>query len=177
MAPPTVRPTSAADGPLLRELRLEALRTHPTAFSACLAEAEARPLEWWRDTAAAGAGSGVQVIIVATVPTASCPTGEPAAMAGVFTPPQPKIAHTGTIWGVYTRAAHRGRGVGTAVVSACIAWARGRGLLRVKLSVVEGNDSARRCYERLGFEPYGREPDVIRWEGRLYGETHMTLRL
>lgn len=177
MPPPTVRPTGAADGPVLRELRLEALRAHPTAFTACLAEAEARPPESWRDTAAAGAGAGPQVIIIATVPTAVCPAGEPAAMAGIFTPPQPKLAHAGTLWGVYTRAAHRGRGVGTAVVSACIAWARGRGLLRLRLSVVEGNDTARRCYERLGLEPYGREPDVVLWDGRLYGETLMTLRL
>ena len=63
----------------------------------------------------------------------------------------------------------RGRGVGGALMGAVVEWARAEGAASIALWVADGNDAARRLYERRGFVGTG-ERDVIReglGEGRL----------
>jgi ribosomal protein S18 acetylase RimI-like enzyme len=167
-----IRPVVPEDAESLRELRLEALRRHPLAFTADLAEAERRPPDAWREQVARSTGDGADVIVVA-----QAADGALAGMSGVYTPPQPKLAHLGTVWGVYVREAFRGRGAGEALLRACVEWARKKGLAGLRLSVVEGNDAALRCYERCGFVRYGVEPIAVQWEGRPYDEVLLALRL
>ena len=45
----------------------------------------------------------------------------------------------------------RGRGIGTALMDAAEAWARGTGLDALELDVADPNGDARRLYERLGY--------------------------
>jgi GNAT superfamily N-acetyltransferase len=161
-----IRPIRVDDLGAFRTLRLEALRTCPLAFTADLAQSEARPIEAWREQVSKGSGEGTDVIMLA-----DAGEGGLAGMSGVFTPSQPKLSHVGTVWGVYVRPAYRGRGVGEALIRACVGWARGRGLVGLKLSVVEGNGNAHRLYERCGFAAYGVEPHAVRWEGKFFGET------
>lgn len=174
--PPTdavrVRTVVAADADALRTLRLEALRLHPVALTTDLAETEARPPDYWRELIDRSGGDGGEVTVVADAGARGL-----AGMAGVFTSKQPKLAHAGTVWGVYVRENFRGAGVGEALVSACVRWARERGLITLKLWVMVGNESAIRCYERCGFVRSGIEPLAVRWEGRFYDEALMVLRL
>jgi RimJ/RimL family protein N-acetyltransferase len=167
-----IRPVTPADADALRDLRVEAPRLHPLAFTADLAEAEARPIEAWREQAERSTGDAAALIVLA-----EASGGGLAGMAGVYTPPQPKLAHLGTVWGVYVREAFRGQGAGEALVRACADWARRKGLAGLRLSVVEGNDAALRCYERCGFVRYGVEPIAVNWGGRLYDEVLLALRL
>ncbi|MFT3777863.1 MAG: GNAT family N-acetyltransferase [Ottowia sp.] len=55
-------------------------------------------------------------------------------------------------------AAHRGRGVGQALMEACEAHARERGCCKLTLEVLSGNQRALRSYERFGFAPYALDP-------------------
>ena len=166
-----IRPTTRADAPRLRELRLEALRGNPLAFTADLAESENKPAEHWDELAARGTGAGKEVIVVAEA------GGEFVGMTGVYTPPQPKLAHAGSIWGVYVRESARGRGIGEAMVHAALDWARAKQLKTVRLSVVATNHWAKRCYERCGFTVYGVEPMAVQWEGQFYDEFLLICRL
>ncbi len=50
----------------------------------------------------------------------------------------------------------RGQGIGAALLAAVLDRARQRGDRAVSLSVEDGNDTARRLYERLGFRVVGR---------------------
>ena len=163
----TILPDDAA---ALRELRLEGLRENPLAFTADLSESESHPMEWWRDLATRGGGAG-ELILVADA------RGGLAGMTGVYLPKQPKLRHSGVIWGVYVRPAFRGRGIGEALIRSTLDWARQRKLATVRLSVVAVNHSARRCYERCGFEVYGVEPMAVQWEGKFYDEFLMVWRL
>jgi GNAT superfamily N-acetyltransferase len=170
--PIRIRTTSAADAQQLRDLRLEALRLHPVAFTADLAESEAQPPSFWAERARAGAGGdGRQALFVADLDDAL--TG----MAGIHLQPnRPKLAHSATIWGVYVRAAARRRGVGQRLVAACCDWARANGLRVVKLAAV--NDGpAKRCYERCGFVTYGVDPMAVHVDGQFYDEYLMALKL
>ena len=165
-----IRPVVPADVDAFRRLRLEALRLYPTAFSADLGAAEARPAEAWRQQVADAGGAGPGVIMVAEPDD-----GELAGIAGVYTPAEPKLKHYGVVWGVYVRSPFRGRGVGRPLVTACVDWARAKGLVGLKLGAVS-QGTAVRCYERCGFTAYGVEPFAVQWDGRLYDEVLMALR-
>lgn len=47
--------------------------------------------------------------------------------------------------------AHRGAGVGSALIAAAIAWARGQGCRRITLLTDRANEAAQRFYRRQGF--------------------------
>jgi RimJ/RimL family protein N-acetyltransferase len=69
---------------------------------------------------------------------------------------RPRVRHIGE-FGVSVAAAFHGRGVGRALVSRLIEWARAGGEVRkVNLRVRVDNLSAIRLYERLGFQVEGR---------------------
>ena len=59
--------------------------------------------------------------------------------------------------GMAVRRAHRGQGVGSALLAGFLEQARDRGWRAVSLSVEDGNAAARALYERHGFVPVGRE--------------------
>ena len=167
----TIRPITPADAAAFRELRLEALRTCPLAFTADLATNEAHSMDFWQERADSATGEGSQVVMLAD------DGGTLVGMTGCYAEEQPKTRHIGNIWGVYVRESHRGRGVGEALMRAAVEWARGKGLLIAKLGVAVGNDPAIRCYERLGFTTYGTDPAAILLDGELHDELLMALRL
>ena len=58
------------------------------------------------------------------------------------------------------------------------AFARGRGVMQLELAYAQGNDRARRLYDRLGFVETGRGPDAIRLrDGTLLDEIFMVKKL
>jgi ribosomal protein S18 acetylase RimI-like enzyme len=59
----------------------------------------------------------------------------------------------GSVVGLAVLPAHRGRGIGTALIAAVEAWARDTGQREIRLEVAVENAAARRLYERLGYEP------------------------
>ena len=170
--PVVVRAIAMSDVDAFRAMRIEALRTCPLSFTADLAETEARTPDAWREQVARALGSGSSVILLADAGARGL-----VGMAGVFTPPQPKLSHVGTIWGVFVRESLRRRGVGEALIRAAIDWARHKGLVGLRLSSVQGNDGSLRLYERCGFVAYGVEPQAVQWEGKLYDETLLAMRL
>jgi RimJ/RimL family protein N-acetyltransferase len=176
-----IRPVTTDDVEALRTLRIEALRLHPISFTADLAETESRPPDAWREQIAATLGpTATSAIFVADAGDAGA-GARLVGMTGVYTPVQPKLAHVGTIWGVYVRQTYRGGGVGRKLIEACIDWARSKRLVGLRLSAVaheaDENGAARRCYERCGFVAYGVEPHAVLFDGRLYDENLMALTL
>lgn len=166
-----VRPTRAEDAVALRDLRLEALRDHPEAFSADYAEAFDLGIDAWEARAARGAGNDREIIYVADA------NGALVGMTGVYREATVKLRHVGNLWGVYVRPGWRGQGVADALLAACIAWAREHGLRSVKLGVATANTAAVRCYARCGFSVYGVEPEYIFHDNVYHDELLMTRRL
>jgi ribosomal protein S18 acetylase RimI-like enzyme len=56
--------------------------------------------------------------------------------------------------------AHRGQGVGQALLAAAEAHARALGCCKITLEVLSGNTLAQRSYERFGFEQYSLSPET-----------------
>jgi ribosomal protein S18 acetylase RimI-like enzyme len=89
--------------------------------------------------------------------------GKLIGMAGFFCRQGEKIRHRGEIWGVYVAKEHRGKGLGRTLLEELIRQLRSNpGLEQVALGVSVGNISAKRLYESLGFETYGRETHALK---------------
>jgi len=80
--------------------------------------------------------------------------------------------------GMMVAADWRGRGVGTALVDAAIAWARAHGLHKLTLEVFPQNGAALALYRKVGFVEEGRRlRHVRRANGELWDLIEMGLPL
>jgi len=103
---------------------------------------------------------------------------ELVGMAGLFRDRHVKASHKAHLWGMYVVPAHRGRGIGEALLRATLEHAQTlAGVSRVHLSVSAAAPGARRLYERAGFELWGTEPDALRDAGEAVTDYHMILHL
>jgi GNAT superfamily N-acetyltransferase len=124
-----------------RAFRLRALSETPDAFSSTLDHELSMPDERWRDRLAASdsatfmAASGGLDIGIAV----GAPYDDAAGLYAMWVAPEA-----------------RGKGVGDALVSAVIRWAKEEGFERVLLDVGDLNEHAINLYKRNGFEPTGR---------------------
>jgi ribosomal protein S18 acetylase RimI-like enzyme len=168
--PPAVaiRRLGVADAAAFRAIRLEALRDTPSAFGSSPHEIVHRPLEWFaarldggEDTQAFGAevdGHLAGIVVIAR---------ERAA----------KERHRAEIQSMFVSAAHRGRGLGAALLRRALAAADAMpGLRHVVLTVTRGNDAARALYDAEGFTAYGTLPDALFVDGRYYDDVLMVRR-
>jgi RimJ/RimL family protein N-acetyltransferase len=80
--------------------------------------------------------------------------------------------------GMWVAPEHRGRGAGSALLDACIAWARTEGAHKITLEVWPHNEPAIALYRKAGFEEEGylRE-QWRRRNGELWDSMVMGLRL
>jgi RimJ/RimL family protein N-acetyltransferase len=59
--------------------------------------------------------------------------------------------------GMLVREGHRGQGIGSALMEACIEWCRGSGAHKIALSVFPHNDAGLALYRKFGFAEEGRQ--------------------
>jgi GNAT superfamily N-acetyltransferase len=135
------REATTADWQAWRDIRLQALRDAPDAFSSTYAEQIKLGEAYWRQRVEDGG------LFLAWIPEVNA--SEPAGMAGGYQ------AAPGTVEliSMFVRPQVRGRGVGEALIDAVIGWARERDAASVHLWVTETNSRARLLYERRGFSP------------------------
>jgi RimJ/RimL family protein N-acetyltransferase len=80
--------------------------------------------------------------------------------------------------GMMVAAGWRGRGVGTSLLVAAIAWARQHGLHKLSLGVFPSNEAALALYRKFGFVEEGRRVEHIRRaNGELWDLVEMGLLL
>lgn len=131
-----VRATTINDWQALREIRLQALRDAPYAFSSTHAgEVGFADDEWHRRATRDGS-------FLAFLPEVS-----PAGLGGGYLEAPDRVE----LISMYVRPQARGRGVGEAIIEAVAGWAIQQGAATVHLWVTETNKPARMLYERCGF--------------------------
>lgn len=165
-----LRILNPADADLYHALRLRGLREAPTAFGSSAEEEQHMTRE--------------QVVqrIAGSLP--ENPTfgafidGALVGIVSIHRMMRPKTRHKGAIVGMYVAPEVRGQGVGRALVSEAIAYARTLPHLEeLMLTVTVGNDSARHLYTSLGFETFAVEPRFLKLDERYYDGEWMALRL
>ncbi len=151
----TIHPASAEDAPAYRDLRLEALRNHPEAFSSDYATAVAQPMSFWTERLRS---SGTETAIVNFL---AVHEQQLIGMCAIARRDTLKTRHAADIVGMYVQPEWRGLHIAEALVTACIEWARTHEVKIVKLAVVAANTPAIRCYALCGFHVYGIEPQAL----------------
>ena len=132
-----VRRVRADDWEALRDTRLRALADAPDAFGTTHASALARPDTWWRDWALLSATAETQAMFLAWGERGS------VGIAGAFVD-EGRLR----VISMWTEPSSRGLGVARALLDAVVSFGGDR---EIVLGVTEGNDAARRLYERYGF--------------------------
>ena len=80
--------------------------------------------------------------------------------------------------GMLVRDGHRGQGIGSALMDACIEWCRSSGSHKVVLTVFPHNTAARALYRKFGFVEEGRlRRHYLRVNGELWDAITMGLVL
>ncbi|TWI69177.1 ribosomal protein S18 acetylase RimI-like enzyme [Pseudoduganella lurida] len=139
-----IRSFEAGEWAAWRTLRLAALADAPYAFSASLADAQARPDATWAALLAKTVASPVDLPLLA-----EC-DGQPAGLA--WAQDNEGIVNAYQVW---VAPAYRGRGIAQALMERGIGWARERRASAVELGVTKLDTPAFRLYQRLGFEAWG----------------------
>ena len=151
---------NVGDAEELRELRREALRLHPTAFSADPDIEAKMTIETWRVRLRSGRWFGGKI------------EGTLVGMASFWFEASRKIRHTARVGSMYVRDSARGSGMADALLDAVLAEAA-KSCEQATLSVEASNARAIRLYERHGFRLIGRFPRALLIEGSYYDELEM----
>ncbi len=162
-----IRRLTDLDAESYQQLRHEALKREPHAFTESVAEHQAMTLETIRnrlvsveDNFVLGAFIDRQLI----------------GTAGFFRRRGEKIRHRGGIWGVYVSEECRRKGVGRALLAELIGLVRLLpGIEQVALAVSRQNAGAKSLYESLGFEVYGCERRALKIGSEYVDEELMVL--
>ena len=155
-----IRLLEASDTAFFREIRLEALQMNPEAFGSTFERESAQPLSWFE------AAIGHSNIFGAFL------DGKIVGVAAYRAQEGSKKAHKALLWGMYVRPAARSTGLGKKLVAAVLDHARGQ-VEMVQLTVVSGNEAARRLYGSLAFVEYGYEKRALKQDGRYDDEVLM----
>lgn len=166
-----VRYAELSDAKRLRALRLEALSTHPEAFSQDYEEAAARSEEKWTERLITMPREHDEVISVAAS------GDELVGMAGLYRGKSQKTKHSGNVWGLYVKPEYRNLHIAEQLIRLCLAWAKEQGLLVAEIGAIADNAAAIRCYLRCGFRVFGVEPQALLWNGIMHDELLMTVTL
>ena len=161
-----------ADAAAFRELRLRGLREAPEAFGSSYEEDAAQPLDAVADRLRPARPPTGRVTIGAFMGGALVGVGACVQATHL------KMRHKADIYAMYVAPEARGRGVGRELLSRLLDEAREwRQVERVGLTVVERASAARRLYEAVGFQEFGREPDGLRQDGVKDTVIYLTLNL
>ncbi len=163
----TLRSAREEDAPAYRDLRLEALRNHPEAFSSDYAANLAKPMTFWVERLRFSSADSAVMMYFAVHDQ------QLIGMCGITRTNSPKTWHSANIVGMYVRPEWRGLRIAEELVTACVDWARTQEVRIVKLAVVTTNTRAIRCYARCGFQVYGIEPQALYYDGVFYDELLM----
>ena len=159
-----IRPLTPADATAYRSIRLAGLRESPEAFGSTFDRENIQPLAWFCDRLAASQVFG------------AFRSADLLGIAGFAIRDGEKERHKGLLWGMYVRPDVRKAGVGRQLVEAVVEYSRVH-VEVIQLSVVSGNEPARRLYAALGFVEYGLEKDSLKQNGHYYDEILMALDL
>ena len=89
-----------------------------------------------------------------------------------------KLRHKGIISTMYVTKEFRGYGIAKRLLEELIKRVISiPDIEQINLIVISDNTTAKRLYEKFGFQKYGTELNSIKWEGKYLSEDLMVLRL
>jgi predicted GNAT family acetyltransferase len=154
-----LRRVRVGDGNMLRDVRLRALRSDPSAFGSTYEREVGLTDDDWESWAVRAADGPAQYLVVAEQ------DDRLVAMAGAYQPEGD--ANTRRLYGMWVSPDSRGMGIGGRLVAAVKQWSIQSGASEISLWVVKANETARRIYLKSGFyeteetQPLPSNPELI----------------
>ena len=152
----------------LRVIRLEVLRSEPTAFSSSYEES----LAWSDEDSRRRLTNDHRLHLVARVQ--NCPIG----IVGGYLGSDEGDDSVAVVFGMYVTREHRGRDIGrlllTSLIDRLSAFPQ---ISTIRLGVTETQDPARKLYESMGFQIVGKTEEGIVLDDRQYDELIMEFRV
>ena len=158
----TIRPLTVSDTVAYREIRLEALRCHPEAFSASYDDEAGKPDSWFAERIG-------RMALFGGWREGSTLLGT----AGLLVPESAKLRHAAMLVGMYIRPDARRTGLGLDLVGRVIQEAVGLAE-EVQLNVTASNTAAIRLYRRAGFRQCGFAARALKVDGVYFDELIMS---
>lgn len=146
-----IKPLPSDQWQKYRDIRLEALKTDPTAFGRTYDETAKYPEKRWRKQLEQKTSEDNVSMFFAF-------DGEKIiGMIGLYWRNKPAIKHIAEIHGVFVSPYYRGRGIGKRLMEAVMAVIENNPqFVKIKLGVNTTNSDAIRLYESLGFKIVGK---------------------
>jgi ribosomal protein S18 acetylase RimI-like enzyme len=151
---------------IYRNLRLEALQTHPEAFSSSYEEEKEFPLEIFesrlkeQDSFTFGAFDNEQLIGAVTLALEK----------------KNKLKHRANIVAMYVDPEKRRFGIGKSLMLEAINKAKTmESIKQIYISVASNNEPAKKLYYSLGFETYGKDKRALKIDSTYFDDDLMVL--
>ncbi|MGE5701136.1 MAG: N-acetyltransferase family protein [Clostridia bacterium] len=160
-----------ADAEVYISLRLEALQANPEAFLTTYEETirDENLVKTFQNRLSPNPNSCTM---------GAFHNGQLVGVATMIRDNRDKIRHKASLVAVYTTESHRGKGISKALITQLIAKAKEMdGLEQINLTVWSDNVAACRLYESLGFHPFGKEANAMKFKDKYWDETYMALKL
>jgi RimJ/RimL family protein N-acetyltransferase len=147
-----------------RELRLEALKNEPVAFSSSYEEEQPIAETVWR--------TRIENALFAIE------NNKLVGMAGFIRYNHLKTNHVSEIFGVYVRPEYRNRGIGKQLITAIIEEIKNtKGISKIRIGVNPTQKAAEHIYKKFGFKKVGLLKNDMRVNGKFYDELWMEKHL
>jgi ribosomal protein S18 acetylase RimI-like enzyme len=143
-----IRRITERDWPLLRSIRLAALRSDPDAFGSTYADQATFPERRWTAMAAEAAHGSDHCLLLAFRGTDAA-----GMVRSVRDPRRPQVFGVYSVW---VAPAARRLGVGGALLDAIESWVQSAGGSLLELTVMEDGHAAQALYESSGYRFDGR---------------------
>ncbi len=145
-----------------RDLRLEALKEEPLAFSSSYEGEKLLSEKEWRDricNAIFAMDNNIPVGMVVLI----CQTNQ-------------KTKHIANIFGLYVKKSHQGRGIGIQLIEKAVSRLKEPGQIsKIKLTVNIEHGAAIALYKKIGFSVVGTLRKELHHQGTYYDELIMEL--
>ena len=166
-----VRELVAGDAAGYAQLRLRMLREFSEAFTSSYEEDSVKPLSWAQERIEPGKDTPHDFVL-----GAFADGGALIGSVGLSVEARLKQRHKALLFGMYVAPEQMSRGVGRALLDACLVRARSiPALEQINLTVTATNVRAVQMYEAAGFRTFGVEARALKIDGVYYPKAHMVL--
>jgi ribosomal protein S18 acetylase RimI-like enzyme len=154
----TFRVLDKRDVSQYKDIRLQLLQNHPMSFGSSHEEESLFDDSMW-----------INRMVKATVKTLGAFDEETLiGICALAFSPRIKMKHIAEIHSMYVKQEYRNQNIGYTLIQMAFDLCIEKDVEIIRLSVVDGNDSAINLYKKLGFMEYGIEKKTIKYENKYY---------